>query len=301
MASSHVSLIGAGRVFIGLCAGGKLRFVGQCKEYKLDFTEETKELKDYVNGGGIADSVSFISKVETSITFASLSVKNLAMALRGVDSVLASQAFTSEARTAYPGGLIQLAGVGPTAVTLTLALDAWVASTAYAVGQLVKPITGTHYYECKTAGTSGAAAPTWKTDGTDTSDGTTTWMDKGLRTLAASEYEITSAGIFIPDTSSKIAEAGTPVEVAYTTTEGINIEALVKAGEEYQVVFAGKNFARNGKPLSVDMYRVKFSAPKDLAFIGDDFATLTLTGTVLNDDTKTGEEISAYCNIKMVA
>ncbi len=300
MASSQVSLIGAGRIFIGLRGGGKLRFVGQCKEYKLDFTEETKELKDYVNGGGVADSVSFISKVETTITFASLSVKNLAMALRGVDSALASQTLTSS-HTAYPGGLIQLAGVGPTAVTIQLALDTWTASTAYTVGQLIKPAAGTHYYECKTAGTSGAVAPTWKTDGSDTSDGTAVWTDKGLRTLAVNEYEITSAGIFIPDTSSRISEAGTSIEVGYTTTEGANIEALVKAGEEYQVVFAGKNFARSGKPLSVDMYRVKFSAPKDLAFIGEDFATLTLTGSLLSDDTKSGQDISAYCNIKMVA
>ncbi|MBF0181319.1 MAG: hypothetical protein HQM03_14955 [Magnetococcales bacterium] len=299
MASSQVSLIGAGRVFIGPRGAEKLRFVGQCKEFKLDFTEETKELKDYVKGVGVADSISFISKVETAITFASISVKNLAMALRGVESVSASQTLTST-HTGYPGGLIQLAGIGPTAVTVSLALDTWAATTAYAVGQLVKPAAGTHYYECKTAGTSGAVAPTWKIDGTDTTDGTATWADKGLRVLTPTQYEITSAGIFIPDTSTRFAETGTPVEVTYTTSEGSNIEALVKAGEEYQVVFAGKNFARSGKPLSVDMYRVKFSAPKDLAFIGDDFATLTLTGSLLSDDTKTGEEISAYCNIKMV-
>ena len=296
---SQVSLIGAGRIFIAPRAGGKKRYVGLCKEFKLDFTEETKELKDYAKGSGIADSVSFISKVSASITFASLSVKNLTMALRGVDSVSASQAITSETNTAYAGALIQLKGVGPTAVTMTVTTLTWAIATAYTVGQLV---TGSsHYHICKTAGTSGSSAPTWKTDGTDTTDGTAVWTDKGLVAVGSNAYEVTSAGIFIPDSSTTFSDVGVPVTVSYTTTEGTNIEALVKAAEEFQVIFDGINFARNGKPMTVDMFRVKFGAPKDLAFIGDDFATLTLEGIVLNDDTKTGTDISAYCTIKMVA
>ncbi|MBF0098975.1 MAG: hypothetical protein HQM05_16750 [Magnetococcales bacterium] len=301
MATNQVGYIGSGPLFIGKRSGGKMRFVGQVPEFKLDITEETKELKDYVKGSGLAESVSFISKVEASITFASADINNLVLALRGVEDATSAIPVTSEAHTAYPGGLVELQGVSPTSVSVSVAPSAWVATTAYTVGQIVKPSTGTHFYRCKVAGTSGASAPTWKTDSTDTTDGTVTWTDMGTMALTVSEYEINSAGIFIPATSTKISETGTPVEVSYTTSAGYNIQALVGSGEEYRVVFAGKNFARNGKGLKVVMYRVTFSPTKELGLISDEFAKLTLTAKVLSDDTKTGTDISAFCQIDMEA
>ncbi|MBF0148275.1 MAG: hypothetical protein HQL84_18870 [Magnetococcales bacterium] len=244
MSSRQWSLIGEGKIFIGLRSGGKMRHVGQVKEFKLEVSEETKELKNYEGGGGLADSVSFISKVEASLNFASLSSQNLAMALRGVDSVEASVVKTDEALTAYRGGILPLAGIGPTSVTLKKASDDSV--------------------------------------------------------IPVSEYEITSAGLIISDTSTIISDAGTAVKVSYTTTAGTTIQTLVSAGNEYRIIFSGTNFARAGKPMSVEMHRVKFSPPKDLSLISDDFAALTLTGTVLKDDTKTGVDISAFCTIRMV-
>jgi len=53
----------------------------------------------------------------------------------------------------------------------------WVASTAYTVGQFVKPTSeNRHSYKCTTAGTTDSTEPTWGTTlaGT-TSDGTVTW------------------------------------------------------------------------------------------------------------------------------
>ncbi len=301
MASNQVGYIGNGPLFIGKRSGGKMRFVGQVPEFKLDVTEETKELKDYVRGFGLAESISFISKVEASITFASADINNLVLALRGVEDATSAIPVTSETHTAYPGGLVELQGVSPKSVSVSIAPTAHATTTAYTVGQIVKPATGTHFYKCKVAGTSGASAPTWKTDGTDTTDGTVTWTDMGTMALTVSEYEINSAGLFIPGNSAKIDEAGTPVEVSYTTSAGYNIQALVGAGEEYRVVFAGKNFARNGKGLKVVMYRVTFSPTKELGLISDEFAKLTLTAKVLSDDTKTGTDISAFCQIDMEA
>ncbi len=59
---------------------------------------------------------------------------------------------------------------------------AWAASTAYLVGQIV--VSGTtqnpgHYYQCTVAGTSGASAPAWPTNGTTVSDNSATWQDIG--------------------------------------------------------------------------------------------------------------------------
>jgi len=53
----------------------------------------------------------------------------------------------------------------------------WAATTAYAVGNIVKPTTyASHAYKCTTAGTSASSEPTWSTtNGGTTSDGTVTW------------------------------------------------------------------------------------------------------------------------------
>ncbi|MBF0402213.1 MAG: hypothetical protein HQL90_15790, partial [Magnetococcales bacterium] len=85
----------------------------------------------------------------------------------------------------------------------------------------------------------------------------------------------------------------------YTTTAGYSIQALVSTGEEFRILFAGRNFARNGAGMKVDVYRAVFSPTKELGLISDDFAKLTLTAKVLSDDTKTGTGISAFCQIDM--
>ncbi len=59
-------------------------------------------------------------------------------------------------------------------------INNWAASTAYVIGNLVQPVPANgHYYQCVKAGNSGTSAPSWKTDGTNTSDGTVVWSDRG--------------------------------------------------------------------------------------------------------------------------
>ena len=54
----------------------------------------------------------------------------------------------------------------------------WVASTAYAVGDVVVPTTPTgRVYQVVTAGTSGASEPTWNTTGGSTGDNTVVWKE----------------------------------------------------------------------------------------------------------------------------
>lgn len=241
--SSQWSLVGEGEIFLGLRSGGALRAVGQVKEFKLNVSEDVKEMRNYQGGGGLADQVSWISKVEASFNFLSLSAKNLAMALRGDESDLSSGTVSDQVHTAYPGGFIPLSGIGPSSV-------------------IVK------YGESDTV-------------------------------LPTSEYIVKSAGIFILENSTHVSSSGTPVKISYTKSAGTIIQTLIKAADEYRVVFSGTNFARGGKPFSVDLFRVKFSPTKDLSFIAEDFAGLTLTASVLQDDTKTGADISTFCEIKM--
>ena len=59
----------------------------------------------------------------------------------------------------------------------TIFENTWVASTAYAVGDWVKPTTvASHAYKCTTAGTSASSEPTWGvTNNGTTTDGSVTW------------------------------------------------------------------------------------------------------------------------------
>ncbi len=300
MAITQQSYVGKGAVYVGLRAGGILRFVGQVPEFKLNVTEEVKEMRDNIVGGGLADSVSFITKVEAALTLESLSAKNLALALRGVGSATTSSVKTNQANVAYAGGLTPLDGVAPSSVTVTVAPNAHATTTAYTVGQIVKPATGTHFYKCKTAGTSDVTAPTWKTDGTDTTDGTVMWTDMGTMALSAGDYNISAAGVTFPEDSAKVDESGTPITVSYTSTAGTLIQALADNNNEYRIVFSGSNYARNGAPMKIDIFRAKFSPTKDLDLIGSDFAKLAVTANVLADDTKSGIGISSFATIEMV-
>lgn len=58
---------------------------------------------------------------------------------------------------------------------------AWVASTGYALGQIVRPTAPNGYvYACTVAGTSNSSAPTWPTTvGNTVTDGGVTWKNLG--------------------------------------------------------------------------------------------------------------------------
>ncbi|MBF0437462.1 MAG: hypothetical protein HQL77_19160 [Magnetococcales bacterium] len=244
--------------------------------------------------------MSWISKVEATLNFLSLSAKNLALAMRGSNTDLESGSASIKTYTAYAGGFLPLEGIGISGETVTVDPSAWASTTAKVVGDIVKPSAGTHFYRCTTAGTTGGTEPTWPVNGSTVTDGAVTWKDMGTMALTTAEYLVKSAGLFIPENSTKIATTGTPIKVGYTKTAGTTIQTLVKAAEEYRVFFSGTNFARAGKQFSVDLFRTKFSPAKDMSFIGDDFAGLTLTASVLKDDTRQGNDISAFCEIKMV-
>lgn len=62
----------------------------------------------------------------------------------------------------------------------------WAASTAYTVGDVVRPTTGNgHLYRCVVAGTSGTTEPTWPTAGGQTVvDSGATWAEVGVAVVA---------------------------------------------------------------------------------------------------------------------
>ncbi len=103
------SYIGKGKVFLAKLGEDKLRFVGNCEKVELSFSEETKELKDFTHaGGGIANSVSRIDKVEVALNLFDYSPENLAMAVFGESNSVDSGRITGEAHIAYKNHLIKL-------------------------------------------------------------------------------------------------------------------------------------------------------------------------------------------------
>ena len=72
----------------------------------------------------------------------------------------------------------------------------WVATTAYVLGDVVRPITtNTHLYMCAAAGTSAGSEPTWTTvSGKDNAavDGTVTWTEIGTSLTKFSSANIVS-------------------------------------------------------------------------------------------------------------
>jgi len=109
--------------------------------------------------------------------------------------------------------------------------DAWAASTAYAVGDVVIPTTANgHWYQCTTAGTSDAVTePTWPTNGSTVNDNGAVWTDMGAYdTLTSVQF-----GVALEDTETAAAETATiPIfqQGAVKLSALVNAPSALKAG-----------------------------------------------------------------------
>lgn len=91
-----------------------------------------------------------------------------------------------------------LTGKTITAIAADSWATTWAASTAYSVGDVVRPTTGNgHLYRCVVAGTSDGSEPTWSTvAGQTVSDNTVTWAEVGVAVvvLDADDPVFTASG-----------------------------------------------------------------------------------------------------------
>lgn len=117
--------------------------------------------------------------------------------------------------------------------------------------------------------------------------------------VVGTDYTVNAAGI-VPLATGAIADAST-VLIDYTKKAGNVVQAVVNSGQEFALTFVGLNEAQSGKPVVVDLYRMKFSPSQGLGFIGDEFASLELNGSVLKDSTKTGVGVSQYFKAELAS
>lgn len=105
---------------------------------------------------------------------------------------------------AYVGGYVMPGSIGD-----------WAASTAYTVGQFVRPVADTSIvvlFECTTAGTTDATEPTWdETAGNTTTDNTATWT---ARAATEMPFDMQEAAL---------------IQVADWFRGGLNVPAGVKS------------------------------------------------------------------------
>lgn len=288
----------AGQVYLRPeSSAAALKAIGNVSVLELEITEDEKTLSDSTQpGGGQWAAISRVTGVNAKMTLHDLDPVNLARAIYGSTSDTAAATIAAEKATAYQGGLIRLVHPDPTSVTVSDDCAAHAVSHAYVLGDWI--LVSTHVYECTTAGTSAGTAPTWKTDGTATTDGTVVWADRGVfAAVADTDYEVRAEGIMILEAG---IPDGCPVEIAYTHGAYSAVEALTSGSVIYELSFGGLNEANSNSPVVVDIYRLKISAAKALSFIGSDFAALEVTGKVLMDSTKTGSGISKYFRVQMV-
>jgi hypothetical protein len=121
--------------------------------------------------------------------------------------------------------------------------------------------------------------------------GTTTYAEN-------TDYTINAAGF------PEIIEGGTItdgqiIQVDYAYAKHVTIQALVKSGKRFRMVFIGLNEARSGKPVVIEVFKVNHS-PASLSFIGDEFQGMEFTAKAEKDATKVGNGISQYMLIKDV-
>lgn len=119
------------------------------------------------------------------------------------------------------------------------------------------------------------------------------------------DYDRTPHGIRIKDEPQNITYSSIdemkPLKVTYKRNPQHMLQALAAAQQEFELRWEGLNAVDGGNPLSATYFRVKLSPTSGFQrHGGDDFAELTLSGTVLADETRTGAGLSRFVEMVMI-
>ena len=114
---------------------------------------------------------------------------------------------------------------------------------------------------------------------------------------ATGNYEVRPEGLFVLDAATGISDADA-LTVDYAFAGYDVIEALTQSAPTLELMFAGVNEAMEGAASTVELWRVRTGAVKNLGLINDDFAELEMEGEVLLDPTKTGVGLSKFFKVR---
>lgn len=295
--------------------------VGNVLELGLEHTEDVQRQDDMtVLGGGTHAEVRRVTEVKVKMKLADLNVVNLARASLG--TVAGIEAGTaSETYAAALGGLLPLAHIDPSAVTITkpggtttvpdeqhAAVDkgdmvvlahANPTAVSVKVGATLGAATLVAAADNYTVQSTGVQV---LADAADIPDGSTLWITytypTGTVVPMAGNYLLRPEGILVLENALNI-QAGDALSVGYSYGAYAAIEALTTKAPELELLFGGLNEADSGKPVVVNIWRASQGITKALSLINKGFGSLDVEGTVLQDPTKTGAGISKYYRTRM--
>ena len=129
------SYIGSGQVYLRVRnALVAMLAIGNCSALSFAVAEDEKDLKDHTQpGGGTYNEVRRINSVEASLTLHDLSPENLARALYGSSSAIATGSVTDESHTMYAGGFTPTNYPASAIGTVKKGVTTLVANTDYTV------------------------------------------------------------------------------------------------------------------------------------------------------------------------
>lgn len=299
---------GRGRFILKPIGGGRPFELGNVTGFTESIEIDRQSRQDYTTAaGGELDVTERVSSYTFQATCNDITPQNLAAAFLANHELVGAQAVTDEVVDSWAGTRVGFRYIPDPSqeVTVTVADDTeWTAETEVATGAVL--VDGGQAYIATEGGTTGATEPTWPTAHGTVTDGDVTWQHIGAAALVAGDdYDRTPHGIRIKDEPVTIhypdADTLVPLSVAYSRNPQHMLQALAAAQQEFELRWEGLNAVDGGNPLSATYFRVKLSPTSGFRrHGGDDFAELTLSGTVLADETRTGAGLSRFVEMVMI-
>lgn len=219
-----------GSIFFALLDANRAKVGGFLKAgnaYPLSLKVETEQ-KTMIsamreNAGQTLWSDTRITGISGSLTLREIIAQTFAWLVSGTATAMTGVGGTVSAEniTAIVGAYVELAhpNVSSVVVNRKAGVDAsaWQATTEITLGAYRNPtVANAHFYKCTVAGTTGAAEPTWPTNGSTVVDGTATWQDMGLIVAAATDYAVNAALGMIETLATGNIENNEVLTCAYT-------------------------------------------------------------------------------------
>ncbi len=299
---------GRGRFILKPIGGGRPFELGNVTAFSESIEVDRQARQDYTTAaGGELDVDENVSSFTFEATCNDITPRNIAAGFLANLEQIGAQSVSEESVESWSGtrvGFRYLPDPDQT-VTVEVAGDTtWTSETEVAEGAVL--VDTTEAYLATTGGTTGTTEPTWPTGNGTVTDGDVVWTHIGKSALVAEQdYDRTPHGIRIKDEPANITypdlETMVPLSVGYERNPQYLIQALSASQQLFELRWEGLNSVDGGNPLQATYFRVKLSPTSGFQrHGGDDFAELTLSGTVLADESRTGAGLSKFQEMAMI-
>lgn len=299
---------GRGRFILKPVGGGRPFELGNVTGFTESIDVDRQSRQDFTAAaGGELDVDENVSSFTFEATCNDITPRNIAAGFLANIEKIGAQSVSDEVVESWSGTRIGFRYLPDPDETLSVSISGdttWAAETAVAEGAVL--VDADKAFIATTGGETSSTEPTWSSvSGTET-DGGVTWQHIGPADLTADDdYDRTAHGIRIKDAPANIAypddEAMVPLKVTYERNPQYLIQALAASQQLFELRWEGLNSVDSGNPLHATYFRVKLSPTSGFQrHGGDDFAELTLSGTVLADETRTGAGLSKFVEMAMI-